>query len=68
MMNAEFLGDEICPCCGFHFGFNDDGVNKEDSYYRWREKWVADGCIWFSKSRRPHDTWNPVVQLKKMQK
>lgn len=24
--------DEICPCCGFHFGFDDDVDDKETIY------------------------------------
>lgn len=57
--------DEICPCCGFHFGFDDDNNDKEESFIRWREKWISEGYIWFSKSRLPKDKWNPIEQLKK---
>lgn len=44
--------DEICPCCGFQFGY-DDFPNKEEKIALWREKWINDGRRWFSNSRKP---------------
>lgn len=44
--------DEICPCCGFQFGY-DDYPNKEAGITQWRENWIKGGCKWFSNSRKP---------------
>lgn len=43
--------DEICPCCGFQFGY-DDFPNKEAEIMLWREKWIKGGRKWFSNSRK----------------
>lgn len=59
--------DEICPCCGFHYGYDDDDiVPKELVYKEWREKWISSGCRWFSKGRQSPEDWNPIEQLKKI--
>lgn len=56
--------DEICPCCGFHYGFDDDDIRDGiDVYEIWREEWVSGGCMWFSEGRKPPEDWNPVRQL-----
>ncbi|BFT73585.1 hypothetical protein PAENIP36_50270 [Paenibacillus sp. P36] len=47
----KVASDEICPCCGFHFGYDDD--NKDETVYiEWRKRWMNDGCRWFSKGRK----------------
>ncbi|MEK4485686.1 hypothetical protein MHH81_08785 [Psychrobacillus sp. FSL H8-0484] len=59
--------DEICPCCGFHFGFDDDDVqDKKVVYEQWRGKWLQNGSQWFSKSRKPNENWNVEQQLNKI--
>ncbi len=55
---------EDCPCCGFEFGF-DDGV-KGETYESYRQKWVADGMRWWYRS--PPPGWNPVWQLKTLER
>jgi hypothetical protein len=52
---------EICPCCGFEFGFDDDdqGVTYEQA----RRRWFAHGMTWWSKSRPAPNGWNPSLQL-----
>lgn len=56
--------DEICPCCGIHYGYDDDDVpDKEAVYKKWRDNWVSNGCVWFSKGRRPPVGWNSIEQL-----
>jgi hypothetical protein len=52
---------EICPCCFFQFGFDDDveGISDEE----WRRAWVDDGMPWRSKSHPPPPDWDPVSQL-----
>lgn len=42
--------DEICPCCGFQFGY-DDFPDKKVGIENWRKKWIREGCKWFSDSR-----------------
>ena len=42
---------EICPCCGFQFGY-DDFPNKTEQISLWRERWISEGCKWFSTSRK----------------
>lgn len=59
--------DEICPCCGFQFGYDDDDVqDKKVIYEQWRDKWIQNGCQWFSKSRKPNENWNAKQQLNKI--
>ena len=43
---------EICPCCGFQFGY-DDFPNKDEQINLWREQWMVGGCKWFSNCRKP---------------
>jgi hypothetical protein len=52
---------EICPACGFESGFTDDdqGISYED----WRERWVAEGCRWFSESKARPKRWNPMQDM-----
>lgn len=55
--------DEICPSCGFQFGYDDD---SEESLQKWRQDWINRGMPWFSKGiPRPSD-WNPEAQLRKL--
>ena len=60
--------DEICPCCGIHFGYDDDcgGVQeaRPAAYAAWRTNWQADGMRWWSNGpRQPPANWDPVQQL-----
>ncbi len=59
--NKYGLGsDEICPCCGFHFGA--EGVpDRESAHSSWRRDWVNKGCPWFSKFRRAPADWKTVI-------
>ena len=51
---------EICPCCGFEFGFN--GENNVASFHKYRKQWIADGASWFMKESEPKN-WNYKKQL-----
>ncbi len=53
---------EICPCCGFQFGY-DDYPNKEETQVKWRKNWIRDKYPWYSKTRLPPDDWNPKKQI-----
>jgi hypothetical protein len=52
---------ELCPCCGFEFGFDDDDEGL--TYEAARARWVAAGMPWWSLSRAVPDDWNPAQQL-----
>jgi len=52
---------EICPSCGFEFGYDDDEAG--DTYESWRERWIADGMPWRIRSYRTPPGWDPAAQL-----
>jgi hypothetical protein len=54
--------DEICPSCGFQFGYHDD--DRRISYQEWRKKWIAEGMKWDKGSSTPPQGWDPAEQLK----
>jgi hypothetical protein len=58
--------DQICPCCGLHFGYDDHVAGREDLrptfYHGWRLKWHTDGMAWWS-SVPPPDGWDPKAQF-----
>lgn len=65
--NDEGYGlHEICPCCGFQFGY-DDYPDKIPSWTEWRKKWIDDGCEWYAESQLPYKEWSLFDQLKKLQ-
>ena len=51
---------EICPCCGFEFGFN--GENNVASFNAYRKQWISEGAGWFMKELEPKN-WNYKKQL-----
>ena len=53
---------EICPCCGFEFGFDDDdqGLTYEEA----RRRWVEAGRQWWSTSRKAPEGWDAGQQLR----
>ena len=55
---------EICPSCGFEFGVTD--LDTGFSYEQWRAKWIDGGMIWRSSFRDAPANWNPVSQLKNL--
>ena len=59
--------DEICPCCGTQFGYDDaaggDVERRREVYGELRRRWVAAGFPWSSRSRRPPDGWDPIAQM-----
>jgi hypothetical protein len=57
---------EICPSCGFEFGYSDEA--RGFSYEQWREAWIAQGTPWRGGSSIPRPkNWNPSEQLKRIQ-
>ncbi len=59
--------DEICPCCGIHFGYDDmaggDAARREARHRELRTRWIDGGCLWFSRTRRAPEQWDPCAQL-----
>ncbi len=52
---------EICPCCGFQFGVDDD--DKGITFDQAREKWVKGGMKWHSKGIKAPKIWDGAKQL-----
>lgn len=53
---------EICPSCGFEYGYTDD--DQEYTYESWRERWIALGMPWDSQGiETPPEGWDPQRQL-----
>lgn len=58
---------EICPSCGVEFG-NDDfhiSLPRAETHRLLREKWIADGTLWWSTTQPPPPDWDPLDQLRK---
>jgi hypothetical protein len=51
---------EICPSCGFEFGFDDQSEGR--TFEEYRAEWIAGGAKWFDSERRPPD-WDLEEQL-----
>jgi len=52
---------EICPCCGFEFGFDDiAGASPGENY---RLQWLNAGAAWFDPARKPKK-WDLKKQLR----
>jgi hypothetical protein len=55
---------DVCACCGFEFGFDDNpGTAEPQSFEAYRLGWRDDGCRWFDATKRP-EGWSPVEQAK----
>jgi len=52
---------EICPSCGFQFGYTD--MDLRISYEEHRKQWIREGMPWRGVKTKP-EKWNPVEQLK----
>lgn len=55
---------EICPCCFFEFGFDDQSEGV--TYAEWRTRWIRDGLPWRSSATRPPENWDPREQLARL--
>ncbi len=53
---------EICKCCGFEFGF-DDNI-EGNSIEGYRQKWIDGGAEWFNAKAKP-ENWDLKKQLRK---
>lgn len=53
---------EICPSCGFEYGYTDD--DQGYSYEAWRAKWIDRGMPWDAAGDEPApEGWDPRRQL-----
>lgn len=53
---------ELCPSCGFEFGFDDDDQGL--TYEQARARWISTGMKWWSPSRKAPQHWDAERQLK----
>lgn len=51
--------NNICPCCGIEFGYDDVGV----SHVELRNRWIADGHHWWSPNNPSPYGWSASIQL-----
>ena len=62
--------DEICPCCGIQYGYDDaaggDMELRRKVHDTWRSKWVARGMPWSSVGQAPPEGWDPKEQLRRV--
>lgn len=63
--DGEDASYEICPSCGFEYGYTDDSSGY--TFEQWRAEWEAEGRQWFSRSRTKPNGWDPVEQLKNLE-
>jgi len=54
----------ICPCCWTEFGYDDSSV----AYSELRKKCVSKGMPWWSKHQIKPPDWDPIRQLKPVEK
>ena len=52
---------EICSCCRFQFGDDDDVeiedglfMNREETHFVYREAWITSGALIFQSEHYPH--------------
>ena len=68
---GELPSDNICPCCGIQFGYDDfaggNAAMRNEVYDSWRRKWIDGGLKWWSISTPPPYNWNANEQLCRVQ-
>lgn len=55
---------EICPSCGFEFGYDDDDGGW--TYETWRADWLKRGALWWSVSTPEPEGWDPDAQVARL--
>ena len=56
--------DEMCPSCGFQFGYDDDSEGISDE--TWRARWISHGMPWSSSGIPKPEGWNPKALLDRL--
>lgn len=59
---------EICSCCGFEFGFDDNGFTGSEAnpaHVSYRKLWIERGCPWFAEAAKPAG-WQAERQLERI--
>jgi len=68
---GESAADEMCPCCGIQFGYDDFAGGQPELrpriYAQWRDKWMREGMRWSSRGIEPPPGWNAAEQLRRIQ-
>lgn len=54
---------EVCPCCGFEFGFDD--ASSQGTLNVFRKHWIENGAQWFMPNLKPAN-WDLQKQLKNL--
>jgi len=62
---------EICRCCGFEYGCDDDDLGY--THEQWRQEWINGGMVWRRRFKdgiltneskeQPPLNWDPRKQL-----
>jgi len=62
-----FPSYEVCSCCGFEFGFDDEpgAAAKPSSFEEYRAEWLLSGAEWFSPHEKPAG-WDWQEQLSRI--
>lgn len=54
---------EVCACCGFEFGNDDNpGTAEGIDFKTYLKDWIEHGCQWFDKQKKP-EGWQLDAQL-----
>ena len=62
--SLQYPSYEICPCCGFEFGVDDE--DKGFTFKTYREKWIKEGYHFYILEEKP-DEWNEKVLAKQLE-
>ncbi|WP_082472327.1 hypothetical protein [Paenibacillus bovis] len=54
---------EICSCCGFEAGFDDDAASYPQTIPEYRASWLKHDAPWFMLKEKPAN-WDLKEQLK----
>lgn len=52
----------ICICCGTEFGYDD----RRSTHEQLRQRWIANGAMWWSGDYPKPANWSAMVQLRNL--